>query len=80
MDPINSSSSDDEDELGGNFLNRRRKVYRSRINFELDDWIARFRLNRGAVERIIQDIGYRLQHDTDKNMALSPMQQLLLAF
>jgi len=37
-------------------------------------------LSRGAVERIIQDIGYRLQHDTDKNMALSPTQQLLLAF
>ena len=53
-------------------------MYRPRINFDLD---ALFRSkDKHAVERIIQDIGAQLQHDTDQNMPLSPHQPLLLAF
>lgn len=84
MDLLTSSSDETDHELVENV--RRRKVYRPRINFDFDamfrsrDFRARFRLSHTDVERIIQDIGHRLQHETDRNMALTPHQQLLLAF
>lgn len=74
------SSSDESDE---DFQQppAKKKTYYPRINFnrQLDEFRARFRLTRAAVERIIQDIGHQLEHDTDHNMALTPNQQLCLA-
>ena len=68
MDLITSSSSGSENDMEE--PRPRRRICRPRINFdrELDDFKAQFRLTRVAVERIMRDIGPRLQHDTDRNM------------
>lgn len=86
MDLITSSSSSDESDREVEDIGRRQRQYRPRINFDFDamfrskDFIGRFRLNHAQVERIIQDIGHVLEHDSDRNNALTPRQQLLLAF
>ena len=39
----------------------------------------RFRISAGVAEAILNQIGAALQHDTARNMALAPKEQLLLA-
>lgn len=77
--PTSSSSSDDENLIEPT---RIKKIYRPRINFSFNRLWAftdRFRLSSDEIENIVQNIGPQLQHNTDRNSALSPTQQLLLA-
>ncbi|XP_043217108.1 putative nuclease HARBI1 [Amphibalanus amphitrite] len=58
------------------------RVVRPRINGDEDlsptKFRERFRLERAVVEKILHFIGDDLAHDTDRNHALTPKQQLLL--
>lgn len=44
----------------------KRKVI-ERINFNLDNFSETFRVSRPTAERIIQEIGFELEHDTAMN-------------
>jgi len=70
------SSSDDEEE----FEPRRKKVFRPRINFHLEDHLfrERFRVRRDEFECILRFIAPYLKHKTELNKALSPDQQLMI--
>lgn len=83
---IYSSSSDEEIvsriEIQNQEVQRKKKVYRDRINFDYflaSDFIQRFRISTSAAERVLHFIGARLKHKTELNKALSPKQQLLVA-
>jgi hypothetical protein len=72
---IFSSDSDSEEEVP-----RSKKVYRERINFtSLSDssFREKFRLNQEEVEYVLEKIGLKLSHKTERNKALTPQQQLL---
>jgi hypothetical protein len=75
------SDSDSDDILQCNIVERRRRqrIFRPRINFSIIDFSIRFRLNTITIEKILNEIGIKLQHDSDRNQALSPEKQLLLA-
>lgn len=83
LDLFESSSSSEEDEIIHPGLeHRRRKKYRDRINFDffLDSvFIERFRLSRSAVEKVLTTIGPHIDHRTNKNRALHPREQILVA-
>jgi hypothetical protein len=58
----------------------RRRLYRPRINFEVDNdsqFKEKFRMRRAEVELLLERIG-ALLIDTNKNHAISPLQQILL--
>lgn len=77
-----SSSSSEEEEINLEMQNRRRKIYRDRINFDFfleSVFIERFRLSRSAVENVLIAIGPRIDYKTNKNHALNPKQQILVA-
>lgn len=60
---------------------RRQRHFKPRINFDpAADWEFRekFRLTRQSVTLLENEISANIQHDTDRNMALSPRRQLLL--
>ncbi|XP_018359328.1 PREDICTED: putative nuclease HARBI1 [Trachymyrmex cornetzi] len=71
-----SSSDDDEEQF------RRRSKFKQRINYfdELDDieFKMRFRLNKQSVLLILEEIRQVLEFVTNRNNAISPMEQLLL--
>jgi len=73
---------DSDDENDREFRRRRRaRVFRERINFEnfhAFEFKERFRLRQGEAEQVLNWIGMDLIH-SNKNMALSPKQQLLVA-
>lgn len=69
-----SSSSESDDELENNC------VYKNRINFQFNNGFKfneRFRLGPVEVEELLVDIGYRLEHPTNKSKAMSVKHQLL---
>ncbi|CAG7817905.1 unnamed protein product [Allacma fusca] len=69
-------SSDDEGAV------RQVKEYRPRINFEVANPFClkeKFRLSSTDVEQVLEQTGIYLHHETPKNHALSPEQQLLIA-
>jgi len=78
--PFSSSSSDDSEE---EFLApKRKKVFRLHCNFNIFigmEFRERFRLREEEVEFVLSMIGNSLQHRSNKNGALSPKEQLLLA-
>ena len=65
---MSSSSSDDEVFQ----YQHRPRQYRDRINFNLGDFVQRFRLQRHQVDLLENTIGGFLQHGTQRNHALSP--------
>ncbi|CAI6355524.1 unnamed protein product [Macrosiphum euphorbiae] len=73
-----SSSSDGDDE---NIIIRRRRIFRPRINnnfmaeYEYNEW---FRMNSVKLEYIVSSIGHLLVHHTNRNHALSHIQQVNL--
>ncbi len=69
------SSSESEDDA---VPQRKRRNFRPRINFYLDYFTERFRLNRLQAERLVQRIGATLRHETERNCALSPREQVLV--
>ena len=58
---------------------RKRRHYRQRINFELDDFPAHFRLTRSAVENLCADLAPYLEPRTCRSCAIDTRQQLLMA-
>lgn len=89
FDILDSSSSEEENDI--NFpqlqmqvqqIERKNKVYRSRINFDFvleAEFVERFRMSGSSVEKILNVIGPLLEHKTKKNKALDPRKQLLVA-
>lgn len=78
MDLLNLYSSDEDDDEQ---VRRAKKLFRPRINFEVANnfqFKEKFRLRRGEVEVVLGSIG-RYLLDSDKNMALTPAEQLLVA-
>lgn len=78
---IDTSSSSEEEDVA-ELEQRRRKIIRNRINFDFfseQEFIERFRMSRSAVEKVLCAIGPFIDHRTDKNHALSPKQQILVA-
>jgi hypothetical protein len=60
---------------------RRPRIFRPRTFCNLDDVDTRkrFRLNLHHVQMIVDRIGAVISHNTDKNCALDPWQQVLLS-
>ncbi|KAF2899424.1 hypothetical protein ILUMI_06748 [Ignelater luminosus] len=77
MNPYDSSS-ESEDEGG-----RRPPHLKPRVNFaqitDPQQCLEKFRMCVEAIEYVLQVIGRDLQHNTEKNRALTPQQQLLKA-
>lgn len=74
------SSSDSDDE---HIIIRRRKIFRPRINnnFMAEyEYNERFRMNSLKLEYIVSSIGYLQVHHTNRNHALSPIQQVNFAY
>ena len=69
-----SSSESEEDD----FPVRRRRVFRLRSNFYLDYFKERFRLSRGQAEALVQRLAVTRRHETRRNYALMPREQILL--
>lgn len=79
---FDSSSEDEGDQTQSEGRPRRKRVFRDRINFEFfleSTFMERFRLSRFATETVLNAIGSVIDHKTDKNHALDPKQQLLVA-
>lgn len=76
-----SESSDSDGDFGFRHRQRRPRTFKSRINFILHpiDARARFRLTNVHINQIIARLGPILQHETDRNHALTPDQQIKLA-
>lgn len=74
-------TSDDEDEEADQqpLWQRRQRIFCKRINFEIIDFRARFRCTVYQVSDLVNTIGQFLQHDTYRNHALTPRQQVLIA-
>ncbi|KAF2889815.1 hypothetical protein ILUMI_16358, partial [Ignelater luminosus] len=72
------SSKESEDEEG-----RRPRNFKPRVNFaqitDLQQCLEKFRMCAEAIEYVLQVIGGDLQHNTERNRALTPQQQLLTA-
>lgn len=68
-----SGSSENEEEMPV----RRRRQFRARINFdfEMDGFQEKFRISARAAEYILRYIAEDLQHNTIRNMTLSPQMQ-----
>jgi hypothetical protein len=78
MEGLLFSSSDDSDSEQPKV----KKVYRERINFRnLTDFCfkEKFRLSTEEIEYVLEKVGSKLVHKTNKNKALTPEQQLLTA-
>lgn len=77
---IYDSSSDSD---GEGVQQRKRREFKTRINFtEITDpqqYLEKFRICAAAMEEILGRIGPRLQHDTYRNHALTPQQQVMTA-
>jgi len=72
---------DPDDEEAGNVRQRLPRVYRPRINFDLHPSQARerFRLTTDHVNFVTDRIGRFIEHETEKNCALTPAQQIMLS-
>ncbi|KAL7632594.1 UNVERIFIED_CONTAM: hypothetical protein RMT77_017097 [Armadillidium vulgare] len=78
---MNSSSDEEELQCVLN-VNKRIKKFRLRINFNFEnsaEFQERFRMSPLKTEQLLQEIGWRLEHRTNKSGALSPKQQLCVA-
>ena len=77
---FDDSSSSDEDDVSF-FRQRRLRVFRPRINFDLChvETVSRFRLSESDIDILLNALHPLLLHPTLRNMALSPKQQLLVA-
>lgn len=58
---------------------RKRRHYRQRINFDLDDFPVHFRLTRSAVENLHTNLAPYLEPKTARSCAFDTRQQLLMA-
>lgn len=65
-------SSDDDQDVP------RERVFRPRVNFEVEEFVARFRLSPAECDNVLNVIGPRIAHGSGRNQALSERQQLLL--
>lgn len=77
-----SSSSSDSGEDNLEHYQRRRKLFRDRINntfISMYEYNERFRMSPQAMELLLQDIGHHLEHPTGKSGALRAKQQLCIA-
>ena len=72
-------SSDESVEEVPQIRVRRPRIFCDRVNFEVCDFKDRFRLTIEQVNNLIDSIGQFLQHDTNRNKALTPRQQVLIA-
>lgn len=75
---METSSSEDENEVEQ--PNRTNRIHRERINFLLfmnSAHIERFRILLSTTEKVLNLIGAKIMHKTNRNHALSPKQQLL---
>jgi hypothetical protein len=73
------SESDDDEQVE---IVRRPRVFRKRINFRFQSFFEfneRFRLSSVKMEVLSNAIGHRLQHETQRNYALSVQQQIQIA-
>lgn len=76
----NSSSSDSDDELHNR--RRRRRVFKPRVNMDfvtLFEYNERFRMSSIKLQGLLEDIGNHLEHQTNRNYALSAKQQISIA-
>ena len=72
------------DDIDLGFPQRRRPRHvRERVNpldiYDDVDLVSRFRFRRNDIEIILRDIQDEIQHETDRNAALAPSLQLLIA-
>ena len=58
---------------------RRERVFRPRINMDELYFVQRFRLTVNEVMHLVHTISIYLQHQTARNYALTPVQQVLIA-
>lgn len=76
-------SSSDEEDVHPYFIHqRRRRVFRTRINcnfVSVYEFNERFRLSSVKLESLLQDIGHRLHRETNRSRALSEKLQLCVA-
>ena len=75
------SSSEDEEPNRWQ-VNRRRKIFRPRINFNFQTSVKhteRFRMSAEKLDLLLNEIGPLLLHNTSKSGALTPKQQLSVA-
>lgn len=81
MNIYDSSSGSDEDD--DYFRPRKPRHFKERINFqEITDpqqYMEKFRICGAAMEEVLGQIGSQLKHETNRNHALSPQQQLMTA-
>lgn len=79
---IHDSSNSEDDNLDPfiyrNRRQRRRKVYKERINMNITDFKERFRITPEEADNILNSIGIMLQSATMKSKALTPKEQFLL--
>lgn len=76
-----SSDSDSEEEV--HFPQRRARTFKDRINFAFAtdfEFNERFRLSAAKMEMLVNIVGHFLRHATNRNHALSPAEQLQIAF
>lgn len=76
---ISSDSDSEDDEIQQ--VRRRPRTFRPRINFQMHpiDAQCRYRLTNDHIHELVARLGPLLQHDTDRNHALSPEQQIRVA-
>jgi hypothetical protein len=74
------SESDDDEQVE---IVRRPRIFRKRINFRFQsffEFYERFRLSSVKMEVLSNIIGHRLQHEMQRNYALSVQQQSACIF
>ena len=72
---MNNSDSDSDSDV-----ERGERHFKERVNFELleNEVVERFRVNEDIIDFLLEAIGDQLQHNTNRNCALSSRQQILL--
>ncbi|XP_055838400.1 putative nuclease HARBI1 [Episyrphus balteatus] len=74
-------SSSDESDFEDYYRGRRPRIFRERINFELMSYHSfneKFRISFSVCEELLRYIGPSLEHETNRNHALSAKQQILI--
>lgn len=82
-----NSTDEDDDFDDGNYdglqrrRRRRRRIFKPRINFDLPMTykMERFRLTDAHIDVIIDRLAPFIRHETDRNFALSPEEQIRLS-
>ena len=74
---VNIALDSDDEEI--NCVKRNDRIFKERINFNLDDFITHFRVTRNTADEILRRIGPYLEPTTNCNNSLTANQQLLIA-